>query len=511
MALSPGLVPESTTLLVTSLHTLSGHMRTAIALMRAKQLNAAGTHERLQLLVQNTAQFGIVRKESSKQMFAAGQEWFNTCMARGAPGATDLEAATSQCAAAYAALIGAAVAEMQTLDNSLASAQQARSNVDKVKLFVAIWLCACSTSEWWTSWDSFCAACSAPLDLTALQPVLTTFMTWLLGFMRQGSHMCHALPPYYGRAGPDRQQTNIYACMSTALLLLRIQKAQPSAEVCAAVANLPSSLLPTLCQLACEVCPSSLENPSAHSDPHKDTCIKRYSKLLYNLQDALLGLVNAHAPILNSAVTNSPALLGSSTLEVLKRAISVFCSTPNTPAGYLDAALYTLSRLLLYSQAAAELGAPLDDRRLHFQPHRDPPNSSRCSDGGSSTSTSATSRATLPHLKPDTDLLALVARCAIQHPAIMERSTSLMNIVVIGWREHHGSTAVASFATILHHCSYHLRRAMQQRRQPSAAQPTVAPNPPVLADGLMSLLLPCMNLYSSTLVTMDGELRALSY
>ncbi|MEW5310181.1 MAG: hypothetical protein WDW38_002002 [Sanguina aurantia] len=257
MALSPGLVPESTTLLVTSLHTLSGHMRTAIALMQAKQLNAAGTHERLQLLVQNTAQFGIVRKESSKQMFAAGQEWFNTCMARGAPGATDLEAATSQCAAAYAALIGAAVAEMQTLDNSLASAQQAQSNVDKVKLFVAIWLCACSTSEWWTSWDSFCAACSAPLDLTALQPVLTTLMTWLLGFMRQGSHMCHALPPYYGRAGPDRQQTNIYACMSTALLLLRIQKAQPLAEVCAAVANLPPSLLPTLCQLACEMNPAT--------------------------------------------------------------------------------------------------------------------------------------------------------------------------------------------------------------------------------------------------------------
>lgn len=441
--------PAAALQLVRGLHTLNNLMVRAKASMQAVLTEDVSARESTETMLGHTSELEATLLDISA-ITTTGQDWPQRWMARGAPAAADLHSANTRCAASFGAFITAATGALQRADVAIGAPQQMVSvrQGQRLQLFTSTWHLTSEVCDWFASWGPFLTS-PVPIDLLPLHPTLNNLMAWMLAFVQRESFAQRTLQ-LHTRPGLQWQQA-FYRCMNTVMLLLRVVYGYEPAELCRAVNALPPGLIATLCCLACEVAPR-LQGPAGPQDRLHDVCVSLYTQLLRTLE-GLIGRFVSARECLNCSVPLNPELVSPSTLEVVKRAVSVCYTTNAITPDFLVAAQLTLSLIMTYApRAAIPQIVVLNTLEQH-----------------SSQGVSSNSDVLLipSYQTPDHSLLSQMLRCSLKYPQSLQRSTAIMAIMVGKWNEQ-GAKGLsphiaACLVDALRHCSHHMRRNIQQQ------------------------------------------------
>lgn len=397
-----------------------------------------------------------VLKQLEQDNFAAGQGWPQRWMTPGSPAAADLHAANTLCVASFVAYVKAAVAVMQTAEAEI-GAQHDPGSANEGQLqrsFYFVWSSMHGVCYWFSNWAAF-KNWPVMVDLMVAQPVLNTFMAWLLKFIQTGGAVQQTLLACLKEHRIGKRSMSGF--IRPSILLLRIASEGSTGEI----TGFPRGFIATLCCLVCDLASRPLGHRCLVDSLH-DQAGSQYDDLIRRVD---CHLCKYFEKTVSSGPLN-PELFSPAAVEVVKRVVTICHTTPDIPLAQIISIHHHLfNRLrtklkheeqpLLEQQQQHTNSSPaisiMDSRRLD------------------------TLAATHPcFLTPDPNLLSFFLRSSVRFPESMDVCTQLMCVMLLNWQDNGGLSvfpkAIASLPGVLLHCSRHLCGPMLQQRKQQQQQ-----------------------------------------
>lgn len=497
--MTPSQTATAAVPLVRSINKLSGILQRATQTLQAIGVQCSGTKavaSTLTMMGHHGLALGTFEEMRGTTFDSAQlEDWVYEHRAA----AASLQTSNAQCVGSFGSFIAVATQAMQQLDSDIGVLKQPSRGNDQIKLFATMWAFASVVCVWFANWGEYFEAPLA-LDLREVQPILHTFMVWLLTYVRDDAPQHQTLAAFKSLGHTWR--VDVYKFMNATIQLLQQLHALQVSEECAALSAFPSGFFPTLCCLACESDP----RPPRHPSSQMLACVMEHTAVLATLGNLLGRYTHTVTQEFLSASIRAELFCPAS-VEVAKRVVLACHAMPHIAVRNIIIVQSVLARLLALTPPWSA-GPSVHSKKLSGQ-------TPISTSGSSGSKSSRGAGSMLPqHATPNQALLSLLIPYTVKHPEAEESSAYIITNLANFWNVDGslcGSEKRLTFmAGVLRFCSHVLIRSMrQQKQQQTGTRKQLRETHPLLARERLApvqhVLLQTVAKYVEAFTKADGE------